>query len=207
MSSDAELIWFDIDAFEEALNTATDDSRRAVQAAIYSTMSKVRKHARTLASSYIRDKYKIAKKDLDKRLRIRVGSRGDKSYQSFELIIKGTSISLSYFGAKQFAGNRVITRKKGMQNKRRSSFQGVQVEVIKNRRTRLKRAFLHTAASGHVLVMQRRKSGRSARVKAVVSPATMFGRDGLNYFEEDIVEFLERTFEHELARRLDMAGL
>lgn len=197
------IIWFDADIFKDTLDAALEEDKRAVKSAIYSTMAKVRSHSVTKLSSLIREKWNIAKSDLDKKIIIRVGSRGN-GYESFEMIIKGISASLSYFSAKQFMGNRVITRKVGKVNKRVSRFQGVEVQVIKGRRTRLAHAFMQASASGHMMVLTRKgKSRYPIEAKAVISPASMFSQASTaDEFEEDVMDFLEKTFAHELEWRL-----
>ena len=204
-----EMIWFDVDTFEEALANAVDDMDEIVKKAIYSTMAKVRRYARTLLSTEIRKKWNIKKGDLDKKIRIRAGSREGSHYASFEMTIKGISISLSYFGAKQYAGNQVITRTKTKTNKRQSKFQGVQVEVLKGRRVKLSGAFLQQASSGHMMVMRRKgKSRYPVRIKASISAASMFAEAATaDAFEEGLMSFLERTFDHELSWRMQQAGL
>lgn len=208
MAAGKEVIWFDVDVFKDALDAAIGEAEKAVKLAIRSTMGKVRGHATSKMSSLIRERWAVKKADLDKKIQVKVGSRGGE-YESFEMMIKGVSISLSYFGAKQFAGNKVITRTVGRANRRISKFQGVQVEVIKGRRTRLDGAFLQAAGSGHMMVMKRRGKGRyPVAIKAAISPASMFddGRTA-DRFEESVMVYLERTFEHELAWRLSQAGL
>jgi hypothetical protein len=202
------LIWFDVDVFQDALDSAIGEMEKIVKLAIRSTMSRVRRYAVTHLSSELRAKWNLKKADLDKKIRVRVSNRG-QSYEAFEMTIKGISISLSYFGAKQYAGNRVITRTVGRQNKRASKFQGVQVEVIKGRKTRLAGAFLQVADNGHIMVMKRKGKGRyPVAIKAAISPASMFN-DAItaDRFEEAMFSYIERTFEHELSWRLSQAGL
>lgn len=207
MAKGNSTIWFDVDVFEDTLNAAVGEIQEIVKQAIYSTMGKLRKHARTKLSEIIREKWNIKKADLDKRIIVRAGDRGSR-YESFELTIKGMSISLSYFAAKQYMGNKVITRTVGKVNRRTSKFQGVQVEVLKGRRTRMKSAFMQVADSGHMMVMRRTGKGRyPVALKAVISPASMFSEaETADRFEEDVMAFIERTFEHELDWRLKQAG-
>lgn len=204
-----QTIWFDADIFEDALASAVGEMEEVVRKAIYSTMSKARRYARTLLSTEIRKKWNIKKSDLDKKIRVRVGSRGGRHYESFEMTIRGISISLSYFGAKQYAGSSVITRTKTRENKRRSKFQGVQVEVVKGRKIKLSGAFMQQASSGHMMVMRRKGKGRyPVRIKASISPASMFAEAATaDAFEEGLMDFLERTFEHELFWRMQQAGI
>ena len=154
-----ELIWFDVDVFQDALDAACDDAREIVKKAIFSTMSKARRHARSRMSGLIREKWNIKKKYLDDKLRIKAGSR-DSYYESFEMTVKGMSLSLSYFGATQYSGSRKVTRSGSKTMKRRSKFQGVQVSVLRGKRTRLTNAFMQTASSGHTMVLRRKGKGR-----------------------------------------------
>lgn len=197
------IIWFDVDVFKDTLDAALEEDKAAVKSAIYSTMAKVRGHSVTKLSLLIRDRWNISKSDLDKKIIIRVGSRGN-GYESFEMTIKGISASLSYFSAKQYMGNKVVTRKVGKVNKRVSKFQGVEVEVIKGRKTRLPHAFMQAASTGHMMVLTRKgKSRYPIEAKAVISPASMFSQASTaDAFEEDVMDFLERTFAHELDWRL-----
>jgi hypothetical protein len=206
------LIWFDVDVFQDALDSAIGEMETVVKAAIKSTMRRTRSHARTLISSIIREKWNISKTDLDKKIQLRIRQPTRNYYESFEVMIKGISISLSYFGAKQFADNRVITRKVGRQNKRRSKFQGTEVEVIKGRKTKLSGVFLQATDNGHMMVMRRKGKGRyPLEIKASISMASMYGgqRSGntADRFEEGLLDYIERTFEHELNWRLSQAGL
>jgi len=207
MGSNSEFIYFDADVFREALDSVCDDQVDLVKKAIYSTMGKVRQRARTMLSEEIRKKWNIKKKDLDKRLKIKAGERGT-GYETFELTIGGVSISLAYFGARQYAGNRVITRTLGRVNKRTSKFQGVQVEVIKGRRTQLSGAFIQAASSGHIMVMKRKGKDRyPVAIKAVISAATMFSDQQLyDRFTDQLMADLERIFSHELEYRFTKAG-
>ena len=203
-----ELIWFDVDVFQDAIDSACDEARDIVKKAIYSTMSKARRRAKTMMSGLIREKWNIKKKNLDSKLRIKAGSR-DSHYESFEMTVKGMSLSLSYFGAKQYTANRVITTKKGWSNKRRSKFQGVEVTVLKGKKTRLTNAFMQSAGSGHMMVLRRTSKARyPIDEKAAISPASMFESHATaDKFEEEMMEFIEKTFAHEVEWRMKQAGL
>jgi hypothetical protein len=206
--SERELIYFQADAFDQALDAATDETIKIIQQAIRATVTRVRRHAVTWLSSEIRKEWNIKKKDLDKRISVRIGNRGVE-YEAFEMTIKGTAISLSYFGARQFSGARVQTRSKGYVRSRASRFQGVQVEVKKGRKTKLPNAFMQAAPSGHVMVLRRTGKGRyPIDMKAVISPASMFEQDDLyDRFTDAVMDRLEREFEGQLRWRLDRAGL
>jgi hypothetical protein len=228
MSRKDQLIWFDVDVFQDALDVAIGEAVKATRAAIFSTMAKTRKHSKTQLSTIIREKWNIKKKNLDQRIGLKIGSRGGDYYESFEIIISGKSISIAYFSGTRQATDRLVvsqsrhgyTSKRG-KNKTRN--QGVQVELIKGRKRIFPRAWLHFASGGHVALFQRsgkgtnmtrikyhegRKKKEPVVSKAVISPASML-EDAVtaDRFEEDIIDYLERTFAHELEWRLKQAGL
>lgn len=209
MGKGNDLIWFDVDVFQDALDAAIGEAEKAVKQAIYSTMGKVRRHATTRLSSMIREKWNISKADLDRKIVVKA-IKGGSDYASFQMTIKGVSMSLAYFkGTKQYMGNRVVSRKVGRTNKRASRFQGVEVELIKGRKTKLAGAFMQAAGSGHLMVAKRKGKGRyPLTIKAAISPASMFNEAATaDRFEEGVLAYLERTFEHELTWRLSQAGL
>jgi len=208
MAHSDELIWFDADVFEEALNGTCDETAKIIKQAIYSTMGKLRKRTRSKLSAEMRKKWNIKKKDLDGKIKVKAG-QGGSSYESFEMVIKGASLSLSYFGAKQFSGNRVITRTSSRTNQRRSRFQGVQAEIIKGKKVRLTNAFMQASSSGHVMVLRRKGKGHyPIEAKAVISPASMFSdSEFYDRFTDQTMEDLEQLFNHELEWRLKQAGL
>lgn len=210
MANNERLFDFDAEFFGGALDSQIEEIRVAAHKAIGTSIRKAKAKAVTIISDEIRNnqKWNISKRDLDRRLQIKSGSRSDYT-DHFELIIKGTALSLSYFGAKQFTGNKVITRKKGWANKRQSKFQGVQVEIKKGKKTRLSQAFMQAASSGHVMVLHRKGKNRyPIGLKKVISPASIFSsEDTEDNFSAQIDEFMAKTFEHELEYQLQKAGL
>ena len=165
-----------------------------VQKATVSALKKVASAARTVASEEIRKKYNIKKSDLDPRIQMpqfRVGAT------VAQITISGKGVPLSYFGAKQFAVNRTITRAskslKTKTTKRSAKFLGVSIEVEQGKRTQLKSAFLAQMANQHIGVMQRltgstmksrakyagTKHAEKLINKGVVSIATMVQNTGV----------------------------
>lgn len=198
MSND-RLMYFDIDVFNEALTSAVGDMEKAVKTSIRRTVTKTRRYATTLLSTMIREKWNIRKADLDKRIRVSIGNRGVE-YDTFELTIKGTSVSLAYFGAVHYMGNRVQTRRSGKVLKRASKFQGVQVEVIKGRRVGLPGTFMKASKTGHLMVMRRKGKERfPVEFKAVITTASIFDQHETDdRFTDAVLAYIERTFAHEL---------
>jgi len=207
MSKDS-LLYFDVDVFNDALSSAFGDMEKAVKVSIRRTVTKTRRYATTLLSTMIREKWNIRKSDLDKRIRVSIGNRGIE-YDTFEMTIKGTAVSLAYFGAVHYMGNRVQTRRSGRVLKRASKFQGVQVEVIKGRKVRLSGAFMQASDTGHLMVMRREgKSRYPVDVKATISPASMFSKHETDdRFTDAVLDYIERTFSHELDFAITQAGL
>jgi hypothetical protein len=183
--------------FAEAMSTATDETSGAIKAAMRSAMNKVVKSVQSLTSSEIRKVYNVPKNILDARLTMFTARM---SNLEAELVIGGKSVSLSYFGARQFAKKRVTTRKGMTTRKRSSSFQGTEVEVFKGQRTELKSAFMQTFKSGHIGVMTRTSKARyPVMVKSAISIASMFEHVGINdAIVAKIDADLEATFLHEL---------
>jgi hypothetical protein len=183
--------------FEKAMKAATDETKGAVKAAIRSTLNKVIKTARSMTSGEIRKIYGVSKKTLDERLAVVTARAG---IAEAGLTIGGKSVSLSYFNAKQFAGSTVITRKGATKRKRISKFQGVEVEVIKGKRTRLKNAFMQRFKSGHLGILTRvGKKRYPVRVKSSISIASMFEKAAINDAVIAKVDVeLEKQFWHEL---------
>lgn len=165
---------------KEALDIWSD---RPVNAAMRSTLQRVSKSAISTASTEIRNTYTIKKSDLDPRMNMRL-----QGSEAAAITISGRGISLSYFNARQYSVNRTITRTgKGsgaaLKTKSRAkahTFQGVEIEVVKGRRTQLRSAFMAQMKSGHIGVMHRwsgklMRGKRKAAIgeKGVVSLAVM----------------------------------
>lgn len=203
----AKSITFTCGAFSEALQAATDDTLGSVKAAIRSALNKVASSCKSMASSQIRETYNVPKSILDERLTV---FRARISDLEVTLTLAGKSISLSYFGARQFTVSRVVTRKgKGLKSRttrKSETFRGVQVEIERGKTTQLKSAFLAQMKSGHIGVM-RRVPGKKMKGKnktaiaeqAVVSIATMVKNAGVyDALVEKIDNDLEAKFLHEL---------
>ena len=193
----SKTISFSCSGFAEAINAATDETIEDVHRAMASAMNKVLKSVKSMVSAEIRKRYNVSKSVLDARLDLFEGRV--KELQAV-LTIGGRSVSLSYFGARQTLGNQVITRDKRTLKKSHALDQGVQVEVIKSRRTMIKSAWLQQFKSGHIGILKRRGKGRyPIMVKSAISIASMFEQEQINAAViEKIDADLERVFFHEL---------
>jgi len=143
-------------------------STKPVNAAMKSTLARVAKTAISTASTEIRNIYTIKKSDLDPRMNLTIQGTDQAA-----ITISGKGISLSYFNARQFTVNKTLTRgrkdgKAVLKTKTRSkahAFQGVEVEVLKGRKTQLKSAFMAQMKSGHIGVMHRLANGKLMKRK------------------------------------------
>lgn len=166
------MVRVELKGYKEALGIF--DSKPVKRAAV-SALKKVAKAAVSSVSSEIRTVYNVKKSDLDPRLKIRP-ARADSL--AAEIEISGKGMSLSFFGAKQTAQNRTVTRAgKNMKvktTKRSAAFQGVTVEVEKGKKTQLRSAFMTRMKSGHIGVMRRQGKDRlPIYEKKVISLASM----------------------------------
>lgn len=188
---------FEVRGFKEAIDSACQETEQDVKRAVRSAINKVMKSVKSLTSAEIRKVYNVPKRVLDERLEVFTAKIQNLEG---ELRVGGLSVSLSYFGARQFSGTQVITRAKVTTRKRVSKFQGVEVEVFKGQRTELKSAFMQRFKSGHLGILTRTSKSRyPVLVKSAVSVASMFSQVGINdAIVRKIDEDLERVFWHEL---------
>lgn len=147
------MITVKLEGLKEALESM--DPKRVNRAAS-TALAKVAKSAVSTCSAEIRQIYNVKKGDLDPRIKL-TPPRADNL--TAIITISGRSMSLSYFGAKKLAGARVISRgKDGLKvavRKRAAKSQGVQVSVLKGKRTQLPQAFMARMKSGHIGVFRR----------------------------------------------------
>jgi len=199
------MIRVELKGYKEALGVWDG---KPVRKAAVSTLKKVAPSARTTASEEIRRVYNVKKSDLDPRITVRPPQSDDLTAV---ITISGKGMSLSYFGARQFVVNKVITRgKQGLKvqtRKRSAKFQGVAVEVVKGQKTQLRSAFMATMKNGHVGVLRRKGKKRlPITEKSVVSIASMVQNANVEpVVLQKVQDSWEKTFPHELQRQLDQA--
>jgi len=159
------MITFKVTGIKEARELF---SPKTIEKAVTRTLNEIGKKARTATISAITGKYNIKRGDLSEtstgqnRIKLFAASAGNNTAL---LSITGRPISLSYFGARQTVGNKVITAKKGHKTKRAAKFQGMTVEILKGKRTILpKSSFLAGVKAGnsglHLGVFQRKGKNR-----------------------------------------------
>lgn len=157
---------------------------KVVERASRAALNRTVRSGKVAASDEIRKEYNIMKRDLDPRITIRLAGVG---VLRAEIEISGRSMSLSYFGARQITGTRVLTRsgkgiKLGKVTRGMRAVgpvpRGVLVQVLKGKETVLHRgAFMAQMKSGHIGVFRRTGQGRlPIAEKAVKSIATMVQR-------------------------------
>jgi len=200
------VIKVELKGFQEALGIWDE---KPVRRAAASALKKVSASALSTASAEIRAVYNVKKSDLDPRIKIRPPGTDDLTAV---IIVSGKGISLSYFGARQFAVNRTISRTgKGLKvktRKRSAQFMGVEVEVEKDKRTQLRSAFLaQMTKSGHIGVMRRvGKKRLPIQEKQVISLASMIQKSDVQpAVLEKVQAAWDTTFPHELEYQLSKA--
>lgn len=191
-----------VEGLKEAL--AMFDPKKVKKAAA-SALKKVAQQARTEASSAIRERFNIKKGDVDKKIEVKEG-RQDRNNLTATLYITGKGISLTYFGAKERRGPKVISRKGIKVLKRQpKGAQGVQVKIMKDGKiTTLPHAFIATMKSGHVGVFIRKGKGRTPIIeKRLVSIPTLFKQKTvMERVEQRINEQWPKVFQQEMNYQL-----
>ena len=154
--------------------------------AVNSALKKIAAQAKTEASGVIRERYAIKKADLDRKIAVRPPIRTGE--MTVELSLTSRPISLSYFGAQQVMGNRVLSRKgKALVSKtlkRASSLPaGVRYQILKSGGKQFrKNAMMARMKSGHIGVFRFTGKPMASNPKrkaiaevAMVTPSTLFG--------------------------------
>lgn len=199
---EAEMVTVKLEGYQEAIEIW---GQKPARKAAVSTLKKVVASARSTASDEIRNVYNVKKSDLDPRLVVQPPRADDLTAV---ITISGKGMSLSYFGARQFVVNKVITRTKaGLKTttrKRSAKFQGVEVEVEKGKRTQLRSAFMATMKSGHIGVLRRKGSKRlPITEKSVVSVVSMvLNAHVAPAVLQKVQESWDKVFPHELEYQL-----
>lgn len=192
-----------MDSIRETLNPAI------YQAAFVSALNKTTDRGVTAATKTVTETYNIKRRDLwststgRSRIKIYPARRGSLEVA---VVLAGRSISLSYFGAVQRVGNRVITRQgtKTLKRTPRNAPAGVTVEVHRGKRTILPKAFISTVQAGrtgtHVGVWMRRTSARDSLIdKRIPTVATLFtGVRASETFRKAVDMHFFKIFNHEL---------
>jgi hypothetical protein len=199
------MITVKLEGFKEL--TAMLDAKPVRKAAV-SALKKVTASAVTLISSEIRERYNIKKSDLDPRIKTQLPTGDDDLIAVITL--SGKPLPLAFFNPKQFAVNRVITRTKAglktVTRKRAAKFQGVEVEVLKGKRTQMKSAFLMNMRIGRVGAGVMRRLGKTrlpTREKDVISIASMSqNTDVSSRIEQKVKDQWNTVFPHELEYQL-----
>lgn len=173
-----------------------------VEKAARQSLSRVGASGVTAFSKEIRSIYNVKKRDLDERIWLDPPRSGLRAI----INIGGYSLSLSYFGAKQFYGNTVTTRTKtGLVRKKARKLTGprpagVQVEVLKGYPVLLQHVFLSKMKSGHIGVFRRIGKGRlPIDEKSVVTFASMAQRPEV---EKAVITRIEERWGTEFPRQL-----
>lgn len=182
---------------------------KIVTRAATASLNRTVQSGKTAASEEIRKDWNVKKSDLDPRITIRPARAGD---MKAVITISGKSMSLSYFGARQITGTRVLTRSgKGIKSGKVTRGmraagpvpRGVNVQVLKGKDTALlRRAFLaKMKKSGHIGVFRRVGKDRlPIAEKNVVSIATMASKPAVM---ERLVKRIEERWASEFPHQLE----
>lgn len=207
MQGKSGLIYIEIKGLREAMAMLqTPPVRRAARA----TLAEMTKLAKTEASTGIRARFNIKKKDLDPRMRVKL-----PTYSSLtgELTVSGPPIPLIYFGAKQIsrAGGRVSIRNNRGQakmQKRSKGADGVTYQVEKTKAT-LPHAFIAWHKSwGRWEVFQRKGKGRfPLRTFRSITVPSMFEQPRvLDAVRKRIQDAFDGRFFHHLTYFMNKGG-
>lgn len=156
-------------------------SPKVVRKAVSSALNKTIKSARTEASTQIRKTYNIKKKDLDKKTMWISRARPRPGRLRAMIIVRGRSISLTKFNARQLK-------------------KGTKVTIIKGKRTMLPSHFIATMPAGHTGVFKRRKeSSLPIAQPRMISMASIFaGTRVMPKVKQKINRVMPKIFINEL---------
>lgn len=172
------MITIKVTGIEEALEAF---SARNVDLALRQSINRAAQSGKSIASEEIRKVYNVKAGDVSQRIKVSL-ARMDRLAATLD--ISGRPMSLSYFGAKQIAAGRTISKgKDGMLKSAGNARmrakgpvqQGVMVQVLKGKPTVLRHAFMaQMKKSGHIGVFRREgKSRLPIYEKYVVTIPTM----------------------------------
>lgn len=186
------IIKVDIEDIKKAVNAFGESKiKRAIQLSLNRSI----RSSKSEISRLIRQKFNIAKADLDRKIHLRVAS---VSALSGEVAVRGEPISLIYFkpyaisgGIRTFAARARGQRMPGLAQRkvnRGRETGGIVAEIIKGKRTKLAKAFFIIGTGGTPLVVIRRSTGKLQKV-AVITEASMFKQQRDQVAEKVITQF------------------
>lgn len=187
-----------LEGYEQAL---TMFDGRVVDTAARRALTRAIERGRTEARRAIHAKWNIKKTDINRAINsIKVSGNEISAIIS----AKGRPLSLSYFGAKEYAHFSTISRSgrktRKTQNK---SKKGVYVKIYRDGQlTHKPKGFVQTMHSGHIGVFERvGKSRYPIRERKVITIASMFSQSGAI---EPTVEAIHKSWSSEFFRQLEM---
>jgi hypothetical protein len=193
------MVSIKLEGLDKALEALSQD---VVRKAARQSVRRVAVAGRVVVSTEIRKVYNVKARDLEQR--IKVDNGGDLSST---IVIQGKSMSLSYFGAKQFYGRTVVSRSKtGLVKKKSRKLvgprpSGVQVGVMTGKTTMLAHTFMAQMRNGHIGVFRRLGKKRlPIDEKNVVSFATMAQNAAV---EPAVIARIQERWATEFPRQLE----
>lgn len=186
---------------------------KKIQGAVVTSLNRTVASARTEASSILRERFNVKKRDLDPKLTV---MKANASSLSASLTLIGDPISLTKFSPVQVRGGIRTFMKQGMAQKKLRGkaavgFGGVKTTIIVGRETLRKRAFMAIGKHGVPLVFERIKGSSSSERKGKEKlralklkryPSLLKQPDRLARLKARIEEQWKKNFDHELKRRL-----
>ena len=194
-----------LEGVEKALQSL--DYKKVVRAG-KRAITRAANSGKTIISSQIRDKFKIAKSDIDKK--IMVGLRNINNLEG-EIEVKGEPISLMYFKPESISGSGIRTHvTKGVVAKtwtKKKATGGVKVKILKAGRVAiLPKSFIARGKGGTQLVFRRMRGVISSRTgreklaarKLITYPSIVKEPMNLSAIRAKINAVLVDRFKHEL---------
>lgn len=156
---------------------------------------------KTEASQLIRKKFKIEKSVLDRKIKFFIQRTGELKG---EIVVRGEPISLMYFkpyaisgGIKTFAAKGRGQKIPGLAMRRVKSkpTEGIVVEIIRGKKTVLRRPFFIIGKGNVPLVVIRRSSGKIHKV-SVITEASMF-KQQIDKVAEKVIEQFKKNWDNQ----------
>lgn len=203
------MITIKLEGIEEAIKTFDPN---VVRAAARTAIDRATSSGKTIASDEIRKVWNVKRPELDPRIKITKPRLDDLTGV---ITISGRGMSLSYFGARQITGNRVVTRSKKQLKSdkiKRAMLkygplpQGVVVQVKHGKETVLMRnaffAKVKAGKSGSHIGIFRRLSSKRLKIweKNVISIASMAEDENVM---TSVIKRIQERWEVEFPRQLD----
>lgn len=187
----------------EGMSRLTTDKIKQVRAAARISINRTLRKAKTEIIRAIRTRWNIAKRDLDRKISLKFCRTSDLEGIVF---VRGKPISLMYFRPTMVVRGvrlRAVRSKTkpymelSVKRLRRVTNQAMVAEILRGKKTVLKRAFFITTKSGVSLVVIRRSTGKLQKV-SVITEVSMF-KQQKKQIESVVIDAFRREFLRQLS--------